>query len=276
VVSADKPHGASVADLDVRLRALRSRTRREILALVWDRELPAGDIAAAFALTQATISEHLAVLRAAGLVGMNRVGTSRRYRARAEALTGLHGALEGTTKWQPATDIPEHRLTETSTRPVVIARVDLPTPPETTFTAFTDPTLYSRWLQVPVTIDDGHFAATLEWGTEVRGRYELVVPPHLIVMSWDFDDDNVPVPGHPLTGYLRIHGQDAGSRVEVHQLTENSDQAAFMETAWGMVLGRLKANLPTVIDPAADASPKPPRPKRPPRGEPATRTDSST
>jgi DNA-binding transcriptional ArsR family regulator/uncharacterized protein YndB with AHSA1/START domain len=275
-MSADKPGGETGADLDARLRALRSRTRREILALVWDRELPAGDIASAFSLTAATISEHLAILRVAGLVDVNRVGTSRRYRARPEAMTGLHGALEGATKWQSAAGIPERALADTETRPVVIARADPPTPPETTFTAFTDPSVYTRWLQAPVTIDDGRFAATLEWGTEVRGRYELVVPPHLIVMSWDFDDDNVPVPGHPLTGYLRIHGQGAGSRVEVHQLTENSDQATFMETAWGMVLGRLKANLPTVIDPAADASPRPPRPKRPSRGEPATRTDSAT
>src|SRR5918911_688242 len=179
-MTADKPDGESGSDLDVRLRALRSRTRREILALVWDRELPAGDIAAAFALTGATISEHLAVLRASGLVRMNRVGTSRRYRARPEALAGLHGALEGTTKWQTATDIPEAALAST-------------------------------WLQVPVTIDDGNFAAPLEGGTEVRGRYEFVVPPHLIVMSWDFDDDNVPVPGHPLVGYLRVYGQEDGS-----------------------------------------------------------------
>ena len=258
----DKPDERTMPDLDVRLRALRSRTRREILALVWDRELPAGDIAAAFALRQATISEHLAVLRAAGLVRMNRVGTSRRYQARPEALTGLHGALEGTTKWQTATDIPERALASTTTGPVVIARVDLPTPPETTFTAFTDPTLYSRWLQVPVTIDDGNFAATLEWGTEVRGRYEFVVPPHLIVMSWDFEDDNVPVPGHPLIGYLRVYGQEDGSRVEVHQLTENADQASFMEAAWGMVLGRLKTNLVGLTDPTADVSLKPRRPKR--------------
>src|SRR5918912_2506632 len=262
-MTADKPDGGSVGDLDVRLRALRSRTRREILALVWDRELPAGDIAAAFALTGATISEHLAVLRSAGLVRMNRVVTSRRYRARPEALTGLHGALEGTTKWQSATDIPERALADTTTRPVVIARVNLPTPPETTFTAFTDPTVYSRWLQVPVTIDDGNFAATLEWGTEVRGRYEFVVPPHLIVMSWDFEDDNVPVPGHPLVGYLRVYGQEDGSRAEVHQLTENADQATFMETAWGMVLGRLKTNLVTASDPTADTLRKPHRPKRP-------------
>jgi len=261
-VAADKPGNGSAADLDVRLRALRARTRREILALVWDRELAAGDIAAAFALTQATISEHLAVLRAAGLVTMTRVGTSRRYRARPEALNGLHGALEGTTKWQTATDIPERALASTATRPVVIARVDLPTPPETTFAAFTDPAVYSRWLQVPVTIDDGNFAATLEWGTDVRGRDELVVAPHLIVMSWDFEDENVPVPGHPLTGYLRVRAHGTGSRVDVHQLTENTEQATFMEAAWGMVLGRLTANLGAATDPAASPSPKRARPKR--------------
>jgi uncharacterized protein YndB with AHSA1/START domain len=113
-----------------------------------------------------------------------------------------------------------------------------------------------------VTIEDGDFAATLEWGTEVRGRYEFVVPPHLIVMSWDFEDDNVPVPGRPLTGYLRIHAQEAGSRVEVHQLTDNAEQAAFMEAAWGMVLGRLTANLAGAIDPAAGTSPRSTRPKR--------------
>jgi uncharacterized protein YndB with AHSA1/START domain len=273
-VTADKPDGGFVSDLDVRLRALRSRTRREILALVWDRELPAGDIAAAFSLSGATISEHLAVLRSAGLVRMNRVGTSRRYRARPEALTGLHGAMEGTTKWQTATDIPERTLAATTTQLVVIARVDLPAPPETTFTAFTDPTVYTRWLQVPVSIQDGNFAATLEWGTEVRGRYEFVVPPHLLVMSWDFEDDNVPVPGHALTAYLRIHAHRGGSRVEVHQLTDTADQATFMEAAWGMVLGRLKANLVTATDPTADAARKPPRPKRPSHGEQAARKDS--
>jgi DNA-binding transcriptional ArsR family regulator len=175
-VSPDKPDGESVSDLDVRLRALRSRTRREILALVWDRELAAGDIAAAFSLTAATISEHLAVLRSAGLVRMTPVGTSRRYRPRQEALDGLHGALEGATKWQTATGNPERALAETRTRPAVVAAVDLPVTPEAAFEAFTDPDLYSRWLQVPVTIKDDAFAATLEWGTEVRGRYELVAP----------------------------------------------------------------------------------------------------
>ena len=232
-----------MADLDVTMRALGSRTRREILSLVWDRDMAAGEIAAAFSLTAATISEHLSVLRTAGLVEMRRQGTSRRYRARPDALAGLHGALEDAAKWRPADDVPERALTRTSTRPVVVAAVDLPTPAETTFVAFTDPTVYSRWLQVPVTIEGDRFAATLEWGTEVRGRYELVVPPQLIVMTWDFEDDNVPVPGRPLTGYLRVYRDGKGSRVEVHQLVDTPEQAAFMEGAWAMVLGRLKTNV---------------------------------
>jgi uncharacterized protein YndB with AHSA1/START domain len=125
--------------------------------------------------------------------------------------------------------------------------VTVTTPPELTFTALTDGELYSRWLQVPVTIDGDRFSATLEWGTEVRGRYEFVVPPHLIVMSWDFDDGNVPVPGRPLAGYLRVHPEGEGSRVVVHQVVDTADQAAFMTGAWAMVLGRLKANVAAAL-----------------------------
>ena len=130
-----------------------------------------------------------------------------------------------------------------TTAQVVVAQVDLTTPPEVTFAALTDGEVYSRWLQVPVSIDGDQFAATLEWGTEVRGRYEIVVPPQLIVMSWDFDDGNIPVPGHPLTGYLRVYPDGDGSRVVVHQLVNTFDRATFMEGAWAMVLGRLKTNV---------------------------------
>ena len=247
-----------MTDLDARMRALRSRTRREILARIWDQDLPAGEIAASFPLTAATISEHLGVLRRAGLVEMTRVGTSRRYRAKPSALAGLHGALEDAAKWRPADDIPERALTTTSTVPVVVAQVELTTSPEQTFRALTDGDLYSRWLQVPVTLDGDRFAATLEWGTEVRGRYHIVLPPQLIVMSWDFDDGNVPVPGQPLTGYLQVRPDGAGSRVVVHQVVNTSDQAAFMEGAWAMVLGRLKANIVAALAGS-------PPPKRPPR-----------
>ena len=58
-------------------------------------------------------------------------------------------------------------------------------------------------------------------------------------MRWDFDDDAVPIPGRtPLVAYLRVHPTRRGSRVEVHQLANDQQQAAFLTDAWSMVLGR--------------------------------------
>ena len=229
-------------DIQKVLAALTSPVRREILGLIWDRELSAGEIAAAFPVTKPTISQHLAVLREAGLAESTAVGTSRRYRARRDALRGLRAA-------------------DVRTAPAVVASTDVDTSQEVTFAAFTDPAIYSRWLGVPVTLRDGRFACTMEWGTNVRGRYELVCPPELIVMRWDFEDDNVPVPGGEMTGYLRIQPRDGGSHVEVHQLVDSPAQATFMEGAWAMVLGRLKSGVTRASDPAQPMERRPSRPK---------------
>ena len=51
-------------DLQTILAALASPVRREILGLIWDRDLPAGEVAAAFEVSAPTISQHLNVLRA--------------------------------------------------------------------------------------------------------------------------------------------------------------------------------------------------------------------
>jgi DNA-binding transcriptional ArsR family regulator/uncharacterized protein YndB with AHSA1/START domain len=249
-----------VRDIQKVLTALSSPVRREILSLIWDRELSAGEIAAAFPVTKPTISQHLAVLRESGLAISTAVGTSRRYRARQEALRGLRGALDSPGKWVNADRAPERASSDVSTKPVVVAGVDVSTSQAVTFAAFTDPAVYSRWLGVPVTIDEGRFACTMEWGTSVRGRYELVCPPELIVMRWDFEDDNIPVPGGEMTAYLRVRPLAGGAHVEVHQLVDTPAQAEFMEGAWAMVLGRLKAG---VADASTPALPMPPRPARP-------------
>jgi DNA-binding transcriptional ArsR family regulator/uncharacterized protein YndB with AHSA1/START domain len=249
-------------DIQKVLTALTSPIRREILDLIWDQELSAGEIAAAFPLTKPTISQHLAVLLDAGLATRSAVGTSRRYRARQEALRGLRGALSNPGKWTNADDAPERSLSDTRVVPAVIASTDVPTSQAVTFTAFTDPAIYSRWLGVPVTIQDGRFACTLEWGTTVRGRYQVVCQPELIAMSWDFDDGNVPVPGAELTSYLRITPARDGAHIEVHQLVETTAQARFMQAAWAMVLGRLKAGIVRASDPSAEVDARPDRPKR--------------
>jgi DNA-binding transcriptional ArsR family regulator len=72
------------------LSALADPRRRAILTLVRDVERPAGDIAAHFPdVTGPAISQHLRVLREAGLLAERRAGTRRLYHARPEGLREL-------------------------------------------------------------------------------------------------------------------------------------------------------------------------------------------
>jgi DNA-binding transcriptional ArsR family regulator len=76
------------------LKALVEPRRRAILKLVARTELAAGDIAAVFDVTRPAISQHLTVLRCAGLLHERRVGSRRLYRARPEGFDGLRTLLD--------------------------------------------------------------------------------------------------------------------------------------------------------------------------------------
>jgi len=77
------------------LAAIASPRRQEILRLVWDRELSAGDIHAAMPeVTFGAVSLQLKSLSASGLVGARADGRFRYYRARPEALGSLAPTLE--------------------------------------------------------------------------------------------------------------------------------------------------------------------------------------
>src|SRR5436305_12983118 len=77
------------------IQALAEPRRREILALIRDDELTAGEIASGFDVSRPAISQHLGVLKEAGLVTERRDGTRRFYRARPEGLKELREFLEG-------------------------------------------------------------------------------------------------------------------------------------------------------------------------------------
>jgi DNA-binding transcriptional ArsR family regulator len=89
--------------MDAALRALAEPHRREILTLVSRKELTAGEIAANFEITRPAISQHLGVLKEAGLLDERRDGTRRLYRARPEGLVGLQKWLEGF--WKRSLDL---------------------------------------------------------------------------------------------------------------------------------------------------------------------------
>ena len=64
------------------------------MRLIWSRELHVGEIARHFDVTQGSISQHLAILREAGLVSRRSEGNRRFYRADRSAVGELRPYLE--------------------------------------------------------------------------------------------------------------------------------------------------------------------------------------
>lgn len=79
--------------MDAVTRAIAEPRRREILTLVRDRELSAGEIASRFDVSRPAVSQHLTVLKDAGLLDERREGTRRLYRVRPEGMADLHDFL---------------------------------------------------------------------------------------------------------------------------------------------------------------------------------------
>jgi DNA-binding transcriptional ArsR family regulator len=82
-----------------KIQALSNETRFRIVDLVREREMAAGTIARRFKLTRPAVSQHIGILREAGLLDERRVGTTRYYVVRSEAFDELAAYIEGF--WRP-------------------------------------------------------------------------------------------------------------------------------------------------------------------------------
>jgi DNA-binding transcriptional ArsR family regulator len=80
--------------MEAALRAIAEPRRRTILRLVGSEELSAGEIASHFEVSRPAISQHLTVLKGAGLLSERRDGTRRLYLARPEGLAELRDFLD--------------------------------------------------------------------------------------------------------------------------------------------------------------------------------------
>lgn len=76
------------------LKAIAEPHRRQILRLVREGEMTAGEIASHFEVTRPAISQHLTVLKDAGLLDERRDGTRRIYRLRSEGVRELRDLIE--------------------------------------------------------------------------------------------------------------------------------------------------------------------------------------
>jgi DNA-binding transcriptional ArsR family regulator len=88
--------------METALKAIAAPRRRQILTLVRDGELSAGEIASHFEVTRPAVSQDLTLLKEAGLVSERRNGTRRLYQARPEGMVELRAFLE--EFWAPRLD----------------------------------------------------------------------------------------------------------------------------------------------------------------------------
>lgn len=84
------------------LKVLAQPHRLHILRLIWEEEMSAGEIADRFPVSFGAISQHLKVLRDAGMVRVRPDGNRRHYRADRDRLGPLLPALE--MMWESTLD----------------------------------------------------------------------------------------------------------------------------------------------------------------------------
>lgn len=88
-------------DIDRVYRALADPTRRRVLALLRERDMTAGELAARFDLSWPTMSGHFNVLREADLIAADKVGTTITYHLNVSVLEEAMAALLDAFKIQP-------------------------------------------------------------------------------------------------------------------------------------------------------------------------------
>ena len=84
-------------------KALADPTRRRVLALLRERDMTAGELAAQFDLSWPTMSGHFTVLRDADLISADKTGTSITYHLNVSVLEESMAALMETFKIGPRT-----------------------------------------------------------------------------------------------------------------------------------------------------------------------------
>jgi uncharacterized protein YndB with AHSA1/START domain/biotin operon repressor len=225
------------------IRALAAPHRRRILRLVRDRELPAGSISERFHITRPAVSQHLSVLKQAGLVVERRDGTRRLYRTRPQSLMGLRAFLEDLQSPRPAG---LERGPASSERISVERELVVAAKPEAVWELLVSPEAATRWMGRDASFDlhvGGGYRVEVLPGLVAAGEFLEIEQPSRLVHTWGWElEGEGPVPpGSTVVAYELLDGREETRLRLCHRDLPSLETAGSHSRGWAHYLARLAA-----------------------------------
>ena len=248
--------------VDQALRAIAEPNRRHILDLVRDGELSAGEISEHFDVTRPAVSQHLSVLKQAGLLVERRNGTRRLYRARPQGLAELKRFLDGfwderLVALRRQAERREEPDPASITERLSVERVIvIAARPETVWELLVDAEQATRWMGRSASFDlrpGGRYRVEVIPGQVASGEFVEIDPPRRLVYTWGWETDGetaVPPGSTTVVFELRALGDRTLLRLSHHDLP-SVDTAGSHSRGWGHYLNRL-ATSASGGDPGSD------------------------
>lgn len=247
--------------MDAAVKAIAEPRRRQILELVREGELSAGEIAAHFDVTRPAISQHLGVLKEAGLVSERRNGTRRLYLARPDGLRDLQAFLNGfwderLEALRRESERKEAVHVDGVTAGISVEReIAIAASPEIVWELLTKEDEAIAWMGQSATFDlrpGGIYRVDVIPGNVARGEFVEIDPPHRLVFTWGWEEGASPVgPGSSTVEFELIPDGD-GTLLRFRHFNLPSAEAAESHShGWDHYLARL-ATLASGSDPGRD------------------------
>lgn len=232
------------------MKAIAEPNRRRILELVADDELTAGDISEHFDVTRPAISQHLTVLKQAGLIGERRQGTRRLYRVRPQGFAEAKLFLEAMWDdrlWrlsraatQPLTEKEAGIVTETV---AVHREMFIAATPEVIWELLSDAEQATRWMGQSATFDlspGGSYQIEVVPGQVAVGEYIHIDPPHQLAFTWGWEGDASVVPtGSTIVMFDLIPTETGTLLTLTHRELPTFPSAGSHSRGWSHYLERL-------------------------------------
>jgi len=232
--------------METALKAIAEPTRRRILELVADGELTAGDISRHFDVTRPAISQHLTVLKRAGLLEERRHGARRLYRAHRAGFAAVALFVEGLRDDGPGQVMRTggSHSTVATERLCLRREMAVEAPPPVVWSLLTDAEQATTWMGTRAVFDlhpGGVYQVEVVPGEVARGEFVAIDPTDRLAFTWGWEGDPVrPVPPGQTIVVFDLTPIEAATLVRVtHRDLPDVVNAGSHSAGWGHYLERL-------------------------------------